>query len=160
MPGHVVNATATSPNDVGETDGDAKSTPGDHESPTIEEGTKDETTEVNTNNEKSTDANEVTNSNVGEEGGSGIIVAVVIVLIVVVAGGVGYWLINKKKTSGGASLESGPEVKKEYSEVPTNENDANKIEKQKVPNENNTNKIEKEKVSNENDTNKIEIEKP
>ena len=55
-------------------------------------------------------------------------------------------MINKKKTSGAASLESGPEVKKEYSEVPTNENDANKIEK--------------EKVSNENDTNKIEIEKP
>ena len=67
-------------------------------------------------------------------------------MIVVVAGGIGYWLINKKKTSGAASLESGPEVKKEYSEVPTNENDANKIEK--------------EKVSNENDTNKIEIEKP
>jgi len=108
---------------------------------------KDETIEVVTNNEKSTEANDqVTNSNVGEEGGSGTIIAVVIVLIVVVAGGVGYWLINKKKTSGGASLESGPEVKKEYSEVPTNENDANKIEK--------------EKVADENDTNKIEIEKP
>ena len=147
MPSHVDNATATSPNDVGETDGDVKTTPGDHESPTIDEGTKAQTIEVSTNNEKSTEANDqVTNSNVGEEGGSGTIIAVVIVLIVVVAGGVGYWLINKKKTSGGASLESGPEVKKEYSEVPTNENDANKIEK--------------EKVANENDTNKIEIEKP
>merc|ERR1712183_376442 len=112
MPGHVVNATATSPNDVGETDSDVKTTPGDHESPTIEE---------DTNNEKSTEANkQVTNNNVGEGGGSGTIIAVVIVLIVVVAGGVGYWLINKKKTSGGASLENGPEVKKEYSEVPTN----------------------------------------
>ena len=147
MPSQIVNATATSPNDVGETDVDVKTTPGDHESPTIDEGTKAETIEVSTNNEKSTEANdEVTNSNVGEEGGSGTIIAVVIVLIVVVAGGVGYWLINKKKTSGGASLESGPEVKKEYSEVPTNENDANKIEK--------------EKVANENDTSKIEIEKP
>ena len=146
MPGHVVNATATSPNDVGETDSDVKTTPGDHESPTIEEVTKDETVEVDTNNEKSTEANDqVTKSNV-KEGGAGTIIAVVIVLIVVVAGGVGYWLINKKKTSGGASLESGPQVKKEYSEVPTNENDANKIEQ--------------EKVANENDTNKIEIEKP
>ena len=59
-------------------------TPGDHESPTIEEGTKDDTIKVNTNNEKSTEANiQVTNSNVGEEGGSGTIIAVVIVLIVV-----------------------------------------------------------------------------
>ena len=147
MPGHVVNATATSPNDVGDTDSDVKTTPGDHESPTIEEGTKDETSEGETNNEKSTEANDQgSNNNAGEGGGSGTIIAVVIVLIVVVAGGVGYWLINKKKTSGGASLESGPQVKKEYSEVPTNENDANKIEK--------------EKVANENDTNKIEIEKP
>ena len=147
MPSHVDNATATSPNDAGETDVDVKTTPGDNESRTIEEGPKDETSEVETNNEKSTEANkQVTNNNVGEGGGSGTIIAVVIVLIVVVAGGVGYWLINKKKTSGGASLESGPQVKKEYSEVPTNENDANKIEK--------------EKVANENDTNKIEIEKP
>ena len=147
MPGHVANATATSPNDVDETDVDVKTTPGDHESPTIEEGTKDETSEVETNNGESTEANDQgSNNNAGEGGGSGTIIAVVIVLIVVVAGGVGYWLINKKKTSGGASLESGPQVKKEYSEVPTNENDANKIEK--------------EKVANENDTNKIEIEKP
>ena len=142
----IANATATSPNDVDETDSDAKTTPGDHESPTVEEGTKDETIDVHTNNEKSTEANPVTNNNVGEEGGSGTIIAAVIVSIVVVAGGVGYWLINKKKASGGVSLESGPEVQKEYSQVPTNENDANKIEK--------------EKVSNENDTNKIEIEKP
>ena len=142
MHSQIVSATATYPNDVGETDVDVKTTPGDHESRTIEEGPKDETSEVETNNEKSTEANDqVTKGNV-KEGGAGTIIAVVIVLIVVVAGGVGYWLINKKKTSGGASLESGPEVKKEHSEVPTNENDTNKIEKEKVANENDTNKIE------------------